>query len=90
MAERSVGEIALDPEYARKYLGIREEKSPDGSSFGVLLACSGSDGLVVLNVIKATKENHDGLYYFFEPLVEGSERKVTLIEDRNSKIVGSL
>lgn len=84
MAERSVGEIALDPKYAGKYLGIREEKSPDGRFFGVLLIYSGSDGSVVLSATQAAQKNYGGSCYFFEPLIEGSERKVTLIGDKNS------
>lgn len=64
MPERS---IASEPEYLNKYLGIRKEKSPDGSSIEVLLVCSGSDDLVVFNVIRATQKIHGGLYLFFEP-----------------------
>ena len=79
MAERLVGEIAFDPEYSNKYLGIREEKSPDGGSFGVLLVSSGSDRLMVLSAIRTAQRISGGTYYFYEPLVEGSERKGMLI-----------
>lgn len=78
MDERLVGEIAFDAEHANKYLGVREEKSPDGRSFGVLMF-SGSDGSEVLSAIHAAQKIYGGLYHFFEPLVEGSERKGMLI-----------
>lgn len=73
--ERLVGEIAFDPEYAGKYLGIREEESSDGRFLGVLLVCSGSDPEVVRKVIEAARRIHDGLYYFFEPFDGVGDRR---------------
>lgn len=90
IVERSVDEIAHDPKYSNMFLGIREEKRPDGTSFGVLLIYSGSDPLVVINATRTVQKISGGPCYFFEPLVEGSERKVTLIGDGDSKILGSL